>query len=114
LGGELPIPPDLAARAVAVATRAVGCVPGLLGYVGVDLVLGDAADGSRDYAIEINPRLTASYVGLRALAGFNLAAAMLRVAAGDDPGPLPWRNERLRFEPGRKVRPVPPASDRPN
>ena len=57
-------------------------MPGLLGYVGVDLVLGDAADGSRDYAIEINPRLTTSYVGLRALADFNIAEAMLRAANG--------------------------------
>ena len=52
-------------------------MPGLSGYVGVDVVLGN--DG-RDWAIEINPRLTTSYVGLRALAGFNLAEAMLAVA----------------------------------
>jgi predicted ATP-grasp superfamily ATP-dependent carboligase len=96
-GGELPIRPELVARAVRLASRAVGCVAGLLGFVGVDLVLGDAADGSRDHAIEINPRLTTSYVGLRALADFNLAAALLRVASGDDPGPLRWKPGRLRF-----------------
>src|SRR5207248_1800177 len=76
LGGRLPIAPDLAARAIRIAERAVRCVPGLLGYVGVDVVLG--ADG-RDWAIEINPRLTTSYIGLRALARFNLAEAMLAV-----------------------------------
>src|SRR5262249_32207778 len=43
-GGELPIPLDLAERTIALARRAVDCVPGLLGYVGVDLVLGNAAD----------------------------------------------------------------------
>src|SRR6185295_10816789 len=64
LGGELPIAPHLAQRAVTLGRRAVDCVPGLLGYIGVDLVLGDAGDGSRDFAIEINPRLTTSYVGL--------------------------------------------------
>ncbi|MBA4062636.1 MAG: hypothetical protein C0501_02800 [Isosphaera sp.] len=93
LGGELPIPPALADRAVRLAQRAVDCVPGLLGYVGVDLVLGDAGD----FAIEINPRLTTSYVGLRALADFNLAEAMLRVAAGEPVGPLRWKGGGVRF-----------------
>lgn len=102
-GGELPIPPDLAERAVALASRAVDCVPGLLGYVGVDLVLGDAPDGSGDYAIEINPRLTTSYVGLRALADFNLAGAMLAAAAGDPLPPMSWKPGRVRFAPDGTV-----------
>jgi predicted ATP-grasp superfamily ATP-dependent carboligase len=96
-GGELPIPPDLAARALRLGERAVECVPGLLGYVGVDLVLGDAADGSRDFAIEINPRLTTSYVGLRALAEFNLAEMMIRAATGKVPAVLKWKPGRVRF-----------------
>jgi predicted ATP-grasp superfamily ATP-dependent carboligase len=99
LGGELPIRPDLAARAVALGRRAVDCVPGLRGYVGVDLILGDAADGSQDYAIEINPRLTTSYVGLRQLADFNLAGAMLAVATGQPIGDLKWKPGRVRFYP---------------
>lgn len=98
LGGSLPLPADLAARAVNLATRAVGCVPSLVGYVGVDLILGDAADGSRDYAIEINPRLTTSYVGLRELAAFNVAEALLRVVDGVAPGALPWKDGPVRFE----------------
>jgi predicted ATP-grasp superfamily ATP-dependent carboligase len=97
VGGELPIPPELAERAVRLARAALNGVPGLLGYVGVDLVLGDAPDGTRDYAIEINPRLTTSYIGLRALAGFNIAEAMLKVAGGEGPGPLAWRSGRVRF-----------------
>ena len=99
LGGELPTRPDLAERAVALGRRAVECVPGLRGYVGVDLILGDAADGSQDYAIEINPRLTTSYVGLRQLAEFNLAGAMLAVAAGEPIGDLRWNPGRVRFLP---------------
>ena len=103
LGGELPIPSDLAERAVKLAKRAVDCVPGLLGYVGVDLVLGDAADGKRDFAIEINPRLTTSYVGLRALAEFNIAEAMLQAAAGKLAEPLKWKPGRVRFTPEGSV-----------
>jgi tyramine---L-glutamate ligase len=96
-GGELPIPHDLASRAVKHASRAVECVPGLLGFVGVDLVLGDAPDGSQDHAIEINPRLTTSYVGLRALADFNIAEVMLRVASGEPVGALRWKPGRVWF-----------------
>jgi predicted ATP-grasp superfamily ATP-dependent carboligase len=96
-GGELPVPQDLAARAVALGRRAVACVPGLVGYVGVDLVLGDAADGSGDRAIELNPRLTTSYIGLRASAEFNIAEVMMRVAAGEPVGALGWKRGGVRF-----------------
>lgn len=98
-GGELPIRPDLAERARALGRRAVECVPGLSGYVGVDLILGDAADGSRDAAVEINPRVTTSYVGLRQLAAFNLAEAMLRVTGGERVGEPRWKPGRVRFRP---------------
>lgn len=97
-GGELPLPPPLAARAVRLASQAVGCVPGLLGFVGVDLILGD----DRDVAVEINPRLTTSYVGLRALARFNLAAAMLDAAAGRPVVPV-WTDGCARFTPDGSV-----------
>jgi len=91
LGGSLPLSDDLNDRAQHLALRAIGLIDGLFGYVGVDLILGDAADGSGDVAIEINPRLTTSYVGLRALAKFNLAETMLALALGK---PLPERRYR--------------------
>jgi predicted ATP-grasp superfamily ATP-dependent carboligase len=101
-GGVVPLPPDLAGRAVRLAGRAVEAVPGLRGYVGVDLVLGGAADGSEDWVIEINPRLTTSYVGLRALAHTNLAEAMLRVMAGEEVA-LGWRAGPVHFQAGGRV-----------
>jgi predicted ATP-grasp superfamily ATP-dependent carboligase len=37
-------------------------IPGLAGYVGIDLLLPDGGD---PLIVEINPRLTTSYVGYR-------------------------------------------------
>lgn len=83
LGGDLPLTAGLAERARALAERAIAAMPAAVGYVGVDLILGREADGSEDAVIEINPRLTTSYVGLRVAATSNLAEAMWRVAQGE-------------------------------
>ncbi|HEX3152404.1 MAG TPA: ATP-grasp domain-containing protein, partial [Gemmataceae bacterium] len=96
LGGRLPLAPNLATRAIRIATAAIACVPNLLGYVGVDIILGD--DG-RDWAIEINPRLTTSYIGLRALARFNIAAIMLAVLRNDAVPHLEWHERTIAFTP---------------
>ncbi|MFL5241857.1 MAG: ATP-grasp domain-containing protein [Gemmataceae bacterium] len=98
-GGSIPLPGPLADRATRLSTRAVQAVPGLHGYVGVDLILGSAEDGSQDYVIEINPRLTTSYVGLRQLAIGNLAEAMIQAACQEKISPLQWKKGRVRFWP---------------
>jgi len=102
-GGETPIPSALAARAVALGRRAVEAVPGLHGYVGVDLVLGPDPAGNSDVAIDINPRLTTSYVGLRALAVGNLGRAILAVCGGNSPEPWGWKPGRILFRPDGTV-----------
>ena len=99
-GGRLPIRAELAQRAVRVATPAVVCVPGLLGYVGVDVIL---CDDGRDWAIEINPRLTTSYVGLRALATFNIAEAMLAAVRGESLPEVGWHDGAITFTPDGTV-----------
>jgi predicted ATP-grasp superfamily ATP-dependent carboligase len=47
-------------------------LPGLQGYVGVDLVLTN----QEAWLMEINPRLTTTYIGLRQVIQLNLAQAM--------------------------------------
>lgn len=81
-GGALIREAGLAARATALASHVLDAMPLAHGYVGVDLVLGNDADGAADAAIEINPRLTTSYVGLRAAVRPNLAEMMLLVCDG--------------------------------
>jgi predicted ATP-grasp superfamily ATP-dependent carboligase len=99
-GGRLPLCDHLADRATELARRAVESLPQPTGYLGVDLVLGDHRDGRDDRVIEINPRLTTSYVGLRAAAegGVNLAGAMLAVREGRRTT-LAFRSGRIQFEP---------------
>lgn len=72
LGGEIPLGHPAAHRALELAQSAVASLPGLQGYVGVDLVLSE----SDVWLIEINPRLTTSYIGLRQVSQLNLAQAI--------------------------------------
>jgi predicted ATP-grasp superfamily ATP-dependent carboligase len=96
-GGRLTLPSDRAARATRLAERAVDAVAGLHGYVGVDVVLGADDDGLADAVIELNPRLTTSYIGLRRLARFNLMEALLAVVDGSQPPAWDWGAEEVRF-----------------
>lgn len=96
LGGALPLPDAEAARASSLARRAVESLPGLRGFAGVDLILSrSGADGDR--VIEVNPRLTTSYCGLRRAARSNLAACWLDAWTGKGPGEPEWSSRCLRF-----------------
>lgn len=63
-------------RLQAVAGQAAAALPGLRGYVGIDVVW---KEGEGPVVIEVNPRVTCAYVGLSALLGRNLAADILRL-----------------------------------
>jgi predicted ATP-grasp superfamily ATP-dependent carboligase len=65
--------PDGEGTLAQLGRRIASVIPGLWGYVGVDLVLADAGP----IVLEINPRLTTSYCGLRDALGINPAALVL-------------------------------------
>lgn len=81
LGGSVPVSPSLADKeqqcaVQELARRAWECLPGLTGYVGFDLILPPRGSGT-PRIIEINPRLTTSYLGYRQLSSENLAYWLL-------------------------------------
>ena len=100
LGGETPLPAELQERAEALALDCLAALPPACGWVGIDLMLGESAE--YDCVIEINPRVTTSYVGLRALCQTNLAAAMLAVVAGKKPA-LQFHSKTVRFAADGKI-----------
>jgi hypothetical protein len=110
LGGQCPIDSSREQRAISLGEKAVKCVAGLAGYVGVDMVLGHDPEGYLDHAIEINPRLTTSYVGLRVLADFNIAQAMIDVVEGRRVDYVKWKPGRVRFWPDGRTEYDPAAA----
>ena len=70
-------------------------LPSTVGYVGIDMILGPDGPES-DVVLELNPRLTTSYLGLRQLARGNLAEAMLAAATGQ-PVHLSFGRQPIEF-----------------
>jgi predicted ATP-grasp superfamily ATP-dependent carboligase len=70
----------LAVRAIAAVTRAAG--GRARGWVGVDMILGPHADGRGDRVLEVNPRVTTSFVGHATAAATSLVRQSIDVAAG--------------------------------
>jgi predicted ATP-grasp superfamily ATP-dependent carboligase len=93
-GGYGPLCEEDHRRAAALACAAIQALPRTVrGFVGLDLILAD--NPAEDCVIEINPRVTTSYIGLRRIVQGNLAA---RIAGLDrepvqcvsDCRPLQW------------------------
>ncbi len=72
-GGSVPFDNPLQTEAFEAAEKIVKSFPDLRGYVGIDFVLTE----NEAVAVEVNPRLTTSYVGLRTVANFNPAQAII-------------------------------------
>ena len=72
-GGTVPFDHPLKQEALKVGEKVVESFPGLRGYVGVDLVLVN----DKPFVVDVNSRLTTSYVGLCRVASFNVAEALV-------------------------------------
>jgi predicted ATP-grasp superfamily ATP-dependent carboligase len=73
-GGMIPFDHKLEKKSLTSAKRLVEAMNGLKGYVGVDVVLTN----NEVVIMEVNPRLTTSYIGLRKIINFNMADAILK------------------------------------
>jgi len=86
LGGRCDLPAALADRAATLAGRAIAALERAsapaAGWVGVDMILGHRDDGDADRVLEVNPRLTTSFVGLARAGSASLLGALLATAAG--------------------------------
>jgi predicted ATP-grasp superfamily ATP-dependent carboligase len=96
-GGVVPLEHPDQARALAAASDAAHAIPGLRGYVGVDLLLGD-----EPVVMEVNPRMTTAYTGLRHAIDVNLAALLLDAALGR-PTVMPRLVRQVRFDAAGRV-----------
>lgn len=91
-GGTVHIDHRTRSAAFEAVTDIHRALPGLRGYFGVDLVL----TRSGPVFIEVNPRLTTSYIGLRRAFSANLAGAILSSCVGQLPT-LPRPSGPVRF-----------------
>jgi predicted ATP-grasp superfamily ATP-dependent carboligase len=81
-GVDVDIPREASRDAVlaALARDVVRALPGLAGYVGIDVVM--RPDGV-PVVIEVNPRVTCAYVGLSRALGRNVGSAILKLHGVD-------------------------------
>jgi predicted ATP-grasp superfamily ATP-dependent carboligase len=82
-GAAIPAADPRAASLHALARNVAAALPGLRGYVGIDLVWNEREG---PVAIEVNPRVTCAYAGLSAILRRNVAADVL-AAHGRGPAP---------------------------
>jgi predicted ATP-grasp superfamily ATP-dependent carboligase len=91
-GGCTPLGHRHSEDALSVAASVCRAVPGLRGYFGVDVVLTDR----KAVIVDINPRLTTAYLGVRAALDDNVAALAIEACVGGLPRPSEPRR-RVRF-----------------
>ncbi len=95
VGGEYPLPKPLQQRARQLAASGLSAMGPARGYVGLDLVL-HKFDCQRDAIVDVNPRLTCSYLGLRQIYSTNLAEALVQNHGGE-PVHLHLRQKPVSF-----------------
>ena len=94
LGGEMVQDRNRIERLYNLARMAIRGLPPTRGYFGIDMLLGDLEE--QDVVLEVNPRITTSWVGLAACLGNQLAEALLNPHAVASTTLVP-RNLNIRF-----------------
>lgn len=85
-GGSILNDSVVGKRLIELATLCIQGIPGLQGYVGLDAMVTD----NEIFVVEINPRLTTSYLGLRALSKENLVSCLIKAVTTNSKVPLSW------------------------
>lgn len=91
-GGRVPSQWD-SATVRQLAGRVIESIPGLSGYVGIDLLIPDS-NPAQPLFVEVNPRLTTSYIGYRALCRGNIVRHWLDSRTES----LSWRTNAITFD----------------
>jgi predicted ATP-grasp superfamily ATP-dependent carboligase len=103
-GGIVPLHYWLKQDVFRIAEKVAESFPGLRGYVGVDFVLTQ----HKAFVVDVNPRLTTSYVGLRRIAGFNVVEALVDAVVK---GKLPSKHETRGYACFSKIKTPTPTVD---
>jgi predicted ATP-grasp superfamily ATP-dependent carboligase len=101
-GGALPLGGDLGRRARSLAGAFASKLDPFVGYLGIDLILGRDSDGTLDRIVDVNPRITTSFVGYRRM----FPGRIGRLLLGLDPertDPLADGSNAFRFWPDGRV-----------
>ncbi len=95
LGGRIPAFRHVQHNVEQLVHRACVCIPGLCGYVGFDFILPDD-EPNKPLLVEINPRLTTSYLGYRALSVENISERIIFPARTFPK--LMWKRQAANFQ----------------
>lgn len=99
-GGTTPFFVDYHETLINLVQKATATISGLSGYVGFDLILPEN-EPHKPLIVEINPRLTTSYVGYRALTDDNLMKHILfpkPIIPEQQPIPIRWKGQSVQFD----------------
>ncbi|TWT60098.1 ATP-grasp domain-containing protein [Rubinisphaera italica] len=93
LGGTISFACEVEKSAFDISEKVVRQHPGLNGWIGFDFLFCHDRDEPM-VLLEVNPRLTTSYLGYRQLTQSNLAAIMLGC---ESDSPIEWSNQPIQF-----------------
>ena len=96
-GGRVPadLEPPIGRAVQHLVRQVCESIPGLSGYVGFDVIVPQEPP-LQPLVVDINPRLTTSYLGYRSLTDDNIAARLLQTE-----GPysaIPWKKTAVDFD----------------